>query len=186
MKGRRRRLKSNQIKGPHKATHTHGQGEATSQHRHRGQQTLRHEVTQAWGGELRMLGAAATYFRLICPTPHYIHLAYQPVSHIHSSSQMSGERGRRPLLDYNYPQQWVNPVCACTRECWCRPIFTYMHTYTTPRLPSRITYTLALSNDGGGGGALNQIKSKVLTKPHAGKGEATSRPTGGSKPCTTK
>jgi len=35
------------IKGPHKATHR--QGEATSQHRHRGQQTLRREVTQAWG-----------------------------------------------------------------------------------------------------------------------------------------
>jgi len=35
------------IKGPHKATHAHG--EATSQHYHRGQQTLRHEVTQAWG-----------------------------------------------------------------------------------------------------------------------------------------
>jgi len=32
------------IKGPHKATH--GQGEATSQHHHRGQQTLRHEVPQ--------------------------------------------------------------------------------------------------------------------------------------------
>jgi len=35
------------IKGPHKATH--GQGEATSQQHHRGQQTLRHEVPQAWG-----------------------------------------------------------------------------------------------------------------------------------------
>ena len=35
------------IKGPHKATH--GQGEATSQHHNRGQQTLRHEVTHAWG-----------------------------------------------------------------------------------------------------------------------------------------
>jgi len=35
------------IKGPHKATHW--QGEATSQHSHRGQQTLRHEVPQAWG-----------------------------------------------------------------------------------------------------------------------------------------
>jgi len=35
------------IKGPHKATH--GQGEATFQHHYRGQQTLRHEVTQAWG-----------------------------------------------------------------------------------------------------------------------------------------
>ena len=35
------------IKGPYKATH--GQGEATSQHHHRGQQTLRHEVTQARG-----------------------------------------------------------------------------------------------------------------------------------------
>jgi len=38
---------SQSIKGPHKATH--GQGEAASQHHHRGQQTLRHEVTQAWG-----------------------------------------------------------------------------------------------------------------------------------------
>jgi len=38
---------SDSIKGPHKATH--GQGEATSQHSHRGQQTLRHEVPQAWG-----------------------------------------------------------------------------------------------------------------------------------------
>ena len=28
---------------------THGQGEATSQHSHRGQETLRHEVPQAWG-----------------------------------------------------------------------------------------------------------------------------------------
>jgi len=43
------------IKGPHNATHgqgdnaTHGQGEAASQHHHRGQQTMRHEVTQAWG-----------------------------------------------------------------------------------------------------------------------------------------
>jgi len=37
------------IKGPHTASH--GQGEATSQHHHRGQQTLRHEVTQAWGLE---------------------------------------------------------------------------------------------------------------------------------------
>jgi len=37
------------IKGPHKATH--GQGEATSQHSLRGQQTLRHEVTQAWGAK---------------------------------------------------------------------------------------------------------------------------------------
>jgi len=36
------------IKGPHKATH--GQGKATSQHSHRIQQTLRHEVPQAWGG----------------------------------------------------------------------------------------------------------------------------------------
>ena len=35
------------IKGPHKATH--GQGEATSQHSHRGQHTLRHQVLQAWG-----------------------------------------------------------------------------------------------------------------------------------------
>jgi len=32
------------IKGRHKATH--GQGEATSQHHHKGQQTLRHKVTQ--------------------------------------------------------------------------------------------------------------------------------------------
>jgi len=30
-------------------SHTHGQGEATSQHSHRGQQTLCHEVPQAWG-----------------------------------------------------------------------------------------------------------------------------------------
>jgi len=37
------------IKGPHKATH--GQGEATSQHSHRGQQTLRHEVPQAVGAD---------------------------------------------------------------------------------------------------------------------------------------
>jgi len=36
------------IKVPH-APHA-GKGEATSQHNHRGQQTLRHEVTQAWGG----------------------------------------------------------------------------------------------------------------------------------------
>jgi len=35
------------IKGPHKATH--GQGKAASQHHHRGQQTLRQEVTQALG-----------------------------------------------------------------------------------------------------------------------------------------
>jgi len=36
------------IKGPHKAAH--GQkGEATSQHHHRGQQTLHHEVMQALG-----------------------------------------------------------------------------------------------------------------------------------------
>ena len=34
----------NRSKGPHKTTH--GQGEATSQHSHRGQQTLRHEVPQ--------------------------------------------------------------------------------------------------------------------------------------------
>jgi len=42
---------SNQsVKDPHKATHIR-QGEATSQHRHshRGQQTLRREVTQDWG-----------------------------------------------------------------------------------------------------------------------------------------
>ena len=38
------------IKGPHKAAH--GQEEALSQHRHRGQQTLRHEATQAWGAEI--------------------------------------------------------------------------------------------------------------------------------------
>ena len=37
------------IKDPHKATHE--QGEATSQHSHRGQQTLRHEVPQAWGAK---------------------------------------------------------------------------------------------------------------------------------------
>ena len=35
------------IKGPHKATHV--EEEVTSQHHHRGQETLRHEVTQAWG-----------------------------------------------------------------------------------------------------------------------------------------
>jgi len=35
------------IKGPHKATHGHG--EASSQHHHRGQHTPRHEVSQAWG-----------------------------------------------------------------------------------------------------------------------------------------
>jgi len=35
------------IKGPYKATH--GQGEATSWHHHREQQTLRHQVKQAWG-----------------------------------------------------------------------------------------------------------------------------------------
>jgi len=40
---------SNSSKGPHKATH--GQGEATSQHCHRGQQTLSPEVTQSWGAE---------------------------------------------------------------------------------------------------------------------------------------
>jgi len=35
------------VDGPGKATH--GQGEATSQHSHRGQHTLRYEVPQAWG-----------------------------------------------------------------------------------------------------------------------------------------
>jgi len=35
------------IKDPHNATH--GQGEATSQHHHRGAQPVRHEATQAWG-----------------------------------------------------------------------------------------------------------------------------------------
>jgi len=53
---------SNQsIKGPHKATHA--QGEATSEHYHRGQQTLRHEVPQAWGAknESRQHLACATH-----------------------------------------------------------------------------------------------------------------------------
>ena len=38
---------SSSIKDPHKDTH--GQGEATSQHCHRGQQTLRHKVTGLGG-----------------------------------------------------------------------------------------------------------------------------------------
>jgi len=25
------------------------------------------------------------------------------------------------------------PVCACTRVCWCRRIFTYTHTYPPPK-----------------------------------------------------
>ena len=54
--------------GPHRATH--GQGEATSQHSHRGQQTLRHEVLQAWGAnnESRQHLACATDS---CSKPFY-------------------------------------------------------------------------------------------------------------------
>jgi len=45
----------------HKATH--GQGEATFQHHHRGQQTLGHEVMQAWGAvkESQQHTACATH-----------------------------------------------------------------------------------------------------------------------------
>jgi len=59
------------IKGPHKATH--GQGEATSQHSHRGQQTLRHEVPQAWGAnnESRQHLTCAT--RLGCSVAYSIY-----------------------------------------------------------------------------------------------------------------
>jgi len=50
-----------------------GKGEATSHHHHRGQQTLRHEVTRAWGGCERVATALAcatrsfsTPFTLAC------------------------------------------------------------------------------------------------------------------------
>jgi len=41
-----RNIFNQSIKGPHKHKTTHGQGEAASQHNHRGQQTLRHKVPQ--------------------------------------------------------------------------------------------------------------------------------------------
>ena len=64
------------IKGPIKATH--GQGEATSQHSHRGQQTLRHEVPQAWGArpagrplDEEAAGSAAITPRSSVPRPTF-------------------------------------------------------------------------------------------------------------------
>jgi len=53
---------ANIIKSPHKATH--GQEKARSQQYHRGQQTLRHKVPQAWGAvknsQKKNLGATHT------------------------------------------------------------------------------------------------------------------------------
>ena len=56
-----------------------------------------------------------------------------------------------------YFTQWVNPqfgdssgalvwrrgpVCACTRVCWCRRIFTYIH--TTSGTPSQSTLLMMI------------------------------------------
>jgi len=92
------------IEGPHKATH--GQGEAAFQHNHRGQQqTLRHEVQQAWRAknESRQHLACATHS---CSMPFY-----------------SGVQ--RKLLGETPPQA---PLLMDKRNCpgtWSRRIYNY-------------------------------------------------------------
>jgi len=89
------------IKGsPHKATH--GQWNAAFQHYHRGQQTLRHEVTQAWGAVTESqqdLLACATHsfstpFTVACAVVVSVGVGcpYLSRSICHSINQSSGFR----------------------------------------------------------------------------------------------